>query len=157
MLDKTESGSILLFHNDLENTTQALPKVLSELKKQGYEFVTVSDLIYWEDYTIDASGEQQPVVQSLLPLSDEEVEAAIAEYSDELSEAGITDGQLAAVISAVRDGDMSALPQQAQEVIAQVRAGLTENVPEVVTEDVPDIGTDEVQLVPDETNKPAGK
>ena len=35
-------GSILLFHNDLENTTQALPTVLKSLKEQGFELCTVS-------------------------------------------------------------------------------------------------------------------
>ena len=51
-----KSGSILLFHNDLENTTEALPDILTQLRDKGYEFVTVSNLIFWEDYTIDPNG-----------------------------------------------------------------------------------------------------
>lgn len=58
ILDKTESGSILLFHNDLENTTEALPELLTELLQKGFEAVTVSDMIYTDNYTIDNTGKQ---------------------------------------------------------------------------------------------------
>ncbi len=60
VLKDTKSGSILLFHNDLENTTEALPDILKSLKAQGYEFVGVEDMIYFENYTIDATGKQIP-------------------------------------------------------------------------------------------------
>ncbi|MCL2036635.1 MAG: polysaccharide deacetylase family protein [Oscillospiraceae bacterium] len=53
-----QSGSIVLFHNDLANTTEALPEVISSLKGKGFDFVTVSELIYWENYRIDHSGKQ---------------------------------------------------------------------------------------------------
>lgn len=52
------SGSILLFHNDLENTEKALPDILKSLKEQGFEFCKTSELIYTEDYTIDPQGKQ---------------------------------------------------------------------------------------------------
>ncbi|MCL1789024.1 MAG: polysaccharide deacetylase family protein [Oscillospiraceae bacterium] len=58
VLSGTKSGSILLFHNDLENTTEALPVVISKLKEKGFDFLPVSDLIYWENYKIDNSGKQ---------------------------------------------------------------------------------------------------
>lgn len=149
MVDKTESGSILLFHNDLANTTEALPQILTELKSKGFEFVTVSDLIFWEDYTIDATGEQQPVVQSVLPFDDEEIAAAVSEYSDQLSAAGVSDDQLEQVISAVRNGDFSMLPPQAQEVIAQVREGLEDEVTGTA-EDIPDLESEEhIGIVPE--------
>lgn len=54
----TKSGDILLFHNDLANTTEALPEVISKLKGKGFDFVPVSELIYWESYKIDSSGKQ---------------------------------------------------------------------------------------------------
>ena len=54
------SGSILLFHNDLENTTKALPTVLKNLSEQGFEFCTVSELLLDGEYTIDANGMQIP-------------------------------------------------------------------------------------------------
>ena len=54
----TQSGSILLFHNDLENTEQALPEILTKLTQQGYRFVTAGELIYKDNYRIDSSGKQ---------------------------------------------------------------------------------------------------
>ncbi len=67
---KTESGSILLFHNDLENTTEALPEILTELLQQGFEFVAVEDMIYLEDYYIDSNGKQiyQPKTSAVTPI-----------------------------------------------------------------------------------------
>ena len=67
---KTQSGSILLFHNDLENTTLALPEILTELLQQGYEFVAVEDMIYYEDYYIDSDGKQiyEPKTSAVTPV-----------------------------------------------------------------------------------------
>ena len=58
ILSKTQSGSILLFHNDLENTTQALPATLTSLLQKGYEFVKADDLIYYDSYRMDNTGRQ---------------------------------------------------------------------------------------------------
>ena len=55
---KVQNGSIILFHNGVENTPEALDKILTKLEKDGYEFVTVSELIYWDNYTIDHTGRQ---------------------------------------------------------------------------------------------------
>lgn len=67
---KTESGSILLFHNDLENTTQALPEILTELLQNGFEFAAVEDMIYFEDYYIDNTGKQiyEPKTSAVTPV-----------------------------------------------------------------------------------------
>lgn len=56
--DKTECGSIILFHNDIKNTPDALDRILTGLEKKGYSFVTVSELIYDGDYKIDSAGKQ---------------------------------------------------------------------------------------------------
>lgn len=58
ILENTTSGSILLFHNDLANTTEALPQLLTDLKQKGFSFVPVSELIYTKDYHIDSTGKQ---------------------------------------------------------------------------------------------------
>lgn len=58
VISKTTNGSILLFHNGVKNTPEALDKILTKLKTDGYEFVTVSELIYWNDYEIDHTGRQ---------------------------------------------------------------------------------------------------
>lgn len=65
--DGTVSGSILLFHNDLENTAQALPDLLTALKQKGYTFERVSDMVYFDSYHIDNSGMQIYDVTALLP------------------------------------------------------------------------------------------
>ena len=53
-----KNGSIILFHNDVKNTPAALDKILEILTKEGYSFVTVSDLIYKDNYFLDSSGTQ---------------------------------------------------------------------------------------------------
>ena len=58
VVNKVQNGSIILFHNGVENTPEALDKILSKLKADCYEFVTVSELIYWDNYEIDHSGRQ---------------------------------------------------------------------------------------------------
>ncbi len=58
VISKVQNGSILLFHNGVENTPDALDKILTKLEKDGYEFVTVSELIYWDSYKIDHTGKQ---------------------------------------------------------------------------------------------------
>lgn len=48
VLKGTQPGDVILFHDgggDREQTIKALEKILPELQKQGYTFVTVSDLI----------------------------------------------------------------------------------------------------------------
>ena len=58
IIKKTKPGSILLFHNDAKYTPGNLVKILEYFKAQGYEFVTVSDLIYKNNYYIDEAGKQ---------------------------------------------------------------------------------------------------
>ena len=61
VVNKVQNGSILLFHNGVENTTEALDKILTKLAKDGYEFVTVSELIYWDNYELDHTGRQTKI------------------------------------------------------------------------------------------------
>ena len=58
VLGKVKNGSIILCHNNSDHITEALPTILDELKAQGYRFVTMSELLYREQYTIDAQGVQ---------------------------------------------------------------------------------------------------
>lgn len=66
VVDKTVSGSILLFHNDLANTTEALPNVITSLKQKGFSFVKVSELIYKNNFTIDHTGKQIQTVNTII-------------------------------------------------------------------------------------------
>lgn len=54
--ENAKNGSILLFHNDLENTPAAVDKILEILIKEGYSFVTADELIYKENYWLDSAG-----------------------------------------------------------------------------------------------------
>ena len=59
-LKNVAPGSILLLHVGAKHTVEALPILLERLQADGYTFVTVSDLILKENYTIDHAGEQHP-------------------------------------------------------------------------------------------------
>ena len=58
IVNGAKNGSIILCHNNGLHTAKSLPLVFSTLKNRGYEFVPIGELIYKEDYTIDASGKQ---------------------------------------------------------------------------------------------------
>lgn len=112
-----KSGSIVLFHNDLENTTEALPQILEQLSAKGYEFVPVSELIYTDDYTIDANGMQIPNVQSNAEITPDNVDEVMAQYSGQLKAAGFTDDQLELAAKAVKNG--AEIPDEVYEALAQ--------------------------------------
>ena len=133
VLKNVKSGSILLFHNDLENTTAALPEILSELRSQGYSFVTVNDLIYQDNYTIDSTGKQIPVNTSAIDFSEENIQQVMAQYSDVIAAAGITEQQLALAVSAIRSGKIDSLPSELQPLAMEVLARLSNPA------DVPDL------------------
>lgn len=58
VMKKTKPGSIILFHSDSKHTPKTLPRIIKDLKDKGYEFVKVGELIYKENYNIDATGRQ---------------------------------------------------------------------------------------------------
>ncbi len=125
ILNKTKSGSILLFHNDLENTTAALPGILKSLKADGYELVGVEDMILFDNYSINSDGRQIPISESLIEFSEEKIEQVMAQYSDQITAAGITDEQLAAAVAAIKSGDLSSLPEEIKPIAAQVMAKIS--------------------------------
>lgn len=59
VLSKVQNGSIVLFHNNGLHTSEALPNIIKELKNRGYEFLTVGQLIYRDNYQIDVNGKQK--------------------------------------------------------------------------------------------------
>ena len=52
------SGSIVLCHNGAKFTSEALDKLIQNLKDQGYTFVPLSELIYRDHYHLDHEGRQ---------------------------------------------------------------------------------------------------
>lgn len=59
VLKRVKSGSIILCHNNGLHTYEALPMIFSALTANGYEFVPISQIIYKDNYVIDANGEQR--------------------------------------------------------------------------------------------------
>ncbi len=55
---KATNGSIVLFHLGKENTLEALPAIVKNLKNQGYSFSTVGELLIDGDIWIDNTGKQ---------------------------------------------------------------------------------------------------
>ena len=55
---KIKEGDIILSHNGTKHTADSLDKLLKNIKQKGLEVVTVSDLIYFENYTINNNGTQ---------------------------------------------------------------------------------------------------
>ena len=58
VLSRVKPGSIMLFHNGVKNTPDALEIILKKLSDDGYKAVCVSDLIYKDGYSIDHTGKQ---------------------------------------------------------------------------------------------------
>ena len=56
IFNKTKPGAILLFHLGKRNTVQALPGIIETLLKDGYTFVTVSELLPEGETYIDRNG-----------------------------------------------------------------------------------------------------
>ena len=57
-MDKTQNGSIILMHNNADHVIDSLRLTLDYLTKSGYKVTSVGNLIYKQDYTIDANGIQ---------------------------------------------------------------------------------------------------
>ena len=56
--DKIKKGDIILSHNGTENTASSLDMLIKNIKAKGLEVVTVSDLIYKDNYEINTNGTQ---------------------------------------------------------------------------------------------------
>lgn len=56
-----KNGSIILFHNNSDHILEALPLVINFLKSNGYEMVTLSNLVYENNYAIDNNGVQKQI------------------------------------------------------------------------------------------------
>lgn len=46
-------------HNGTENTANSLEGIIKNIQNKGYNMVTLSNLIYQENYEIDAHGIQK--------------------------------------------------------------------------------------------------
>ena len=53
---KLHNGAIILCHNGGKYTADALDELLTQLEEKGYQLVPISQLIYTENYHMDANG-----------------------------------------------------------------------------------------------------
>ena len=56
-----KNGSIILMHNGTDNTANSLEGIIKDIQKNGYNIVKVSELIYSDNYEIDANGTQKKI------------------------------------------------------------------------------------------------
>lgn len=56
--DKLKSGDIILMHNGTKHTADSLDMIIKNIKEKELQIVTVSDLIYKENYKINSNGTQ---------------------------------------------------------------------------------------------------
>lgn len=63
VVGQAKPGSIILFHNNAKYITAALPRVLDGLQELGLEVVPISQLIYYDGYSIDHEGCQRRTSQ----------------------------------------------------------------------------------------------
>lgn len=55
---KATMGDIILCHNNSDHIVEALPIILQGFKDRGFNFLTVEEMIYYENYYIDHTGRQ---------------------------------------------------------------------------------------------------
>ena len=61
VINKVQSGSIILMHNNGDHTAEAVSIILATLINRGYTFVPVGELIYRQNYYTDVTGRQYPI------------------------------------------------------------------------------------------------
>ena len=55
-----KKGAIIRLNSEGKDTPKALPKLIREIKKRGYQIVPVSQMAYKENYYMDINGRQIP-------------------------------------------------------------------------------------------------
>jgi len=142
VVSQTVSGSILLFHNDLENTTQALPEVLTKLRQEGFEFVRTSDLIYHDNYRIDHTGKQIRDVRTILPVYEDEAQIIALSSAIEVIQEHLSFDEIASLRNGIStDIAMKLAPHLSSEQLSALEA-LTAKQTEsimaaILNEDIP--------------------
>ena len=53
-----QSGSIVRLNSAGEHTVEALPGIIEQLREKGYRFLSASEMIYTDGYTINGEGRQ---------------------------------------------------------------------------------------------------
>ena len=56
--NKLDEGSIILSHNGTKHTADSLDMLIKNIKSSGFQLVTISELIYKDNYSINNNGTQ---------------------------------------------------------------------------------------------------
>ena len=56
--NSVKNGSIILMHNNSDHIVEALPLIISYLKSEGYKMVSIDELVYSDNFTINNKGTQ---------------------------------------------------------------------------------------------------
>lgn len=56
--NKLDGGSIILSHNGTKHTADSLDMLIKNIKASGFKLITISDLIYKDNYSINNNGTQ---------------------------------------------------------------------------------------------------
>lgn len=56
--NKLDGGSIILSHNGTKHTADSLDMLIKNIKSSGFQLVTISELIYKDNYSINNNGTQ---------------------------------------------------------------------------------------------------
>ena len=56
--EKIKAGDIILSHNGTKHTADSLDSLIKNIKQKGLDIVPISDLIYFDNYTINGNGTQ---------------------------------------------------------------------------------------------------
>lgn len=59
VIRNSQPGSIVLFHANVNGIKYYLDDILTKLEQNNYKVVSVSDLIYQDNYTVDSNGVQK--------------------------------------------------------------------------------------------------
>lgn len=58
---KVQNGSIILLHAGAKHTAEALPQLIDTVRRQGYDFDCVGNLVLTKPYEIDHAGRQHKI------------------------------------------------------------------------------------------------
>ena len=59
VIRNSQPGSIVLFHANVNGVNYYLDDILTKLKQDNYDIVSVSELLYQDNYTVDSTGVQK--------------------------------------------------------------------------------------------------
>ena len=56
--NKLDGGAIILSHNGTKHTADSLDMLIKNIKASGFQFTTISEIIYKDNYSINNKGTQ---------------------------------------------------------------------------------------------------